>query len=365
MVLQTVGALAARHAATAQEEAKTSMLAQDDEVEFHGLCRWTTWGFMVPGKRRVVSVVLHPVAAGLVAAAATFALAPANFDNIVSRGSAMVAVFPVLGWFSVCAALYSLTVARPPEPATLQALDEWDLAAFNRPLHVLLLTVPLLVIKLGRLSPAPDWLLTCDVVCRLTICALPLLWLGGVLPPWDVAIELQRVYCWSLVRNCAYRPACQGGRLRWLRQAALRFHTLVSPLLLVMYVTWATETDPRPPAGSLEDGLLAVCLLRCYRWIWQNPEAALPEACAVFLLRLVWPAAAAWRPELELTVVSWLHNRLTQLWFKLYMCLVLQATWLVVKERRRGYILLGTCWALDRRNGVLKALSPVSELVKC
>ena len=34
----------------------------------------------------------------------------------------------------------------------------------------------------------PDWLVTCDVVCRLTLCALPLLWLLGVIPPMDVAL---------------------------------------------------------------------------------------------------------------------------------------------------------------------------------
>ena len=146
--LQTAGLLAARRSA-AQRDVKTSILAQDDEVTFEGVCHPSTWGFIVPGKRRLSSLFLHPLMAGLAAASAAVALSPEHLPPVVRHGVALVAVYPALGWLSVCTGLYSVTAARPPEPACLRALDEWEMAALNRPLHLLLLTVPLLVIRFG------------------------------------------------------------------------------------------------------------------------------------------------------------------------------------------------------------------------
>lgn len=88
VAVQTVGVAAAKH--DTQEDVKTSMLAQDDEVEFRGLCHWSTWGFIVPGKRKVVNVLLQPLLGGVTTAAATFALSAENFDNIVNVSACFI-----------------------------------------------------------------------------------------------------------------------------------------------------------------------------------------------------------------------------------------------------------------------------------
>ncbi|XP_043190633.1 pecanex-like protein 4 [Amphibalanus amphitrite] len=384
----------------------------------------------------MVSLALHPLAAGLAAAAAAVALSPDTLPAVSRHGAALVVLFPVLGWLSVCTGLYSVTVARPPEPAALRALDDWEVAALNRPLHLLLLSAPLLFIQHGWPSPTPDWLITCDVVARLTMCALPLLWLFGVIPPMDVAfgwlseqtlillcggspcillcggspcvtpsrlaVQLllaaalavplccipsadrllpaavggcllsadvvgllqwlwcaARVYCAGLLRNCLYRPAAGRGVTGWVRAAGLRLHTLGAPLLLTLFIAWEIEAAAadRPPRGSPEDLLSAVCLARCYRWVWQNTEAALPETALVFLVRLLWPTAAAWRPEFVLTAASALRDRLTQLRGKLYMAAVLLSSWLSVKERRRAHVLFALNTALLPITAGLLALS--------
>ena len=41
-----------------------------------------------------------------------------------------------------------------------------------------------------------------------------------------VFVELQRVYCGGLLRNCLYRPAGGPGAVRWIRAAGLRLHTV-------------------------------------------------------------------------------------------------------------------------------------------
>ena len=41
-----------------------------------------------------------------------------------------------------------------------------------------------------------------------------------------VFVELQRVYCAGLLRNCLYRPAGADDTVRWVRTLGLRLHTL-------------------------------------------------------------------------------------------------------------------------------------------
>ena len=67
----------------------------------------------------------------------------------------------------------------------------------------------------GRLRPPPPGALPSLGAALLVVAA------GRA-----VFVELQRVYCAGLLRNCLYRPAGGGGTLRWLRAAALRLHTL-------------------------------------------------------------------------------------------------------------------------------------------
>ena len=148
LCLQAVGVAASRRAA-AQQDVKTSILAQDDEVAFEGVWRASTWAFIVPGKRRLLSLAVHPAAAGLAAAAAAAALSPEWLAPVARHGAALWVLVPLLGWLSVCTGLYSVTAARPPEPASLRALDEWEVAELNRPLHLLLLSAPLLLIRSG------------------------------------------------------------------------------------------------------------------------------------------------------------------------------------------------------------------------
>ena len=148
LALQLVGVAAARRAA-AQRDVKTSILAQDDEVVFEGVFQPSTWAFIVPGKRRLASLAVHPAAAGVAAAAAAAALSPELASAVTEHGAALAVLLPLLGWLSVCTGLYPVTAARPPEPASLRALDDWEVAALNRPLHLLLLSAPLLLIQLG------------------------------------------------------------------------------------------------------------------------------------------------------------------------------------------------------------------------
>lgn len=75
--------------------------------------------------------------------------------------------------------------------------------------------------------------------------------------------------------------------------------------------------------------------------MWQSTDCALWETVAVCLLRLLAPSATAGWTEVALAAASLLRDRLTQLALKLYGALVLQATWLTVKEKRRGRVLLG------------------------
>lgn len=93
------------------------------------------------------------------------------------RGSWLVAVYPVLGWLTVCTALYSVTVSVCPEPATLRAPDDWELVAAYRPLYLVLLTLPLITIKLQSVTTCVSGYFHVSYmqseVLRGTFCAAP------------------------------------------------------------------------------------------------------------------------------------------------------------------------------------------------
>ena len=112
-----------------------NMLSEEDEIEFDSCCAVQTVNFIIPGHKYLVSLVLHAIVAAVVGGLAFSYLLPSTLKLLYNHVAATV-IFFILGWLTTLIGLYPVTVGGPPEPATFQALDSYDLMAYSRPAHM-------------------------------------------------------------------------------------------------------------------------------------------------------------------------------------------------------------------------------------
>ena len=147
LILQAAVVMLRRKASVTQ----TPVMAFDDDddnddVEFKS---GATLDFMFPPKRFKFNIVLHAVFSGAICSLALLYLLPATLNDLYGSTSVTVAL-SVFGWFAFCVAQYSLTVAPPPEPATLHALDTWEIEPLRRPFYIILFFCVDIVARWGR-----------------------------------------------------------------------------------------------------------------------------------------------------------------------------------------------------------------------
>ena len=115
-----------------------NILAEDDEVYFESWRSVGTIEFIVPGKKYRANIVVHAAAVGVVGALGFWYLLPTTLNQLF--GICVTVILYVLGWFTLCVALYSVAFSSPPETATFRTTDPWEVAPLMRPFYVLAFT---------------------------------------------------------------------------------------------------------------------------------------------------------------------------------------------------------------------------------
>ena len=121
-----------------------NILSEEDEVDFDSCCSSETIAFIIPPKKYIVNLIFHAVLSGPLVGMATLYLLPSTLETMFGNVGVTVVLF-ALGWFTVCVAQYSLSVAPPTETAVYRATDSYELNSLTRPFYVLVcLTIHIL-----------------------------------------------------------------------------------------------------------------------------------------------------------------------------------------------------------------------------
>ena len=123
-----------------ENEGVGPQLDDEDSIDFSGSSCFhlETFDFIF-AKRRLHSLLLHPLVSGLLSFAGCFMLFPRVLqETLPVAGVVVVALF---GWFTLCNALYSLTAGPPHETAVYRPMDPLELRFLMRPFYVLAVAV--------------------------------------------------------------------------------------------------------------------------------------------------------------------------------------------------------------------------------
>ena len=110
----------------------------DDEesvdLELGSCCNFEMFNFIF-ARKKIHSLILHPIVSGLVSFSGGILLQPGvMLESMHIAGVVLVSIF---GWYSVCSAHYSLSISPPQETATYRPTDPLDLRFLMRPFYVL------------------------------------------------------------------------------------------------------------------------------------------------------------------------------------------------------------------------------------
>ena len=118
---------------------------QDQVVTFSSCFDRTTIDFIF-SRKRLLSLIIHPFIVGVLSYAGCFLLLPTVM--LESLHIAGLVVVYVVGWYTQCSALYSLTVNVPNELAALYRLtDPLELRYLMRPFYIVLVAATFITIR--------------------------------------------------------------------------------------------------------------------------------------------------------------------------------------------------------------------------
>ncbi len=203
---------AARPSSGVGARRRRDLFSEEEVHELDGWCGAATWKLIVPPKRHKINVLVHAAVAGVCAAVCLDLLHYPHvrplFDD--SAGARAVIVF---GWCACANALFGAVLGpAPPETATYRPLDSLELGALSRPVHLLVLSAPHLVLRLWPSAQVEEepwrWL---NRLCHVLIAFAPALWLLGVLPP----VETLVLWLGEQVQQFAFGGATAASQVRF------------------------------------------------------------------------------------------------------------------------------------------------------
>ena len=138
LLIETIGAVI-RHLHTrnsVQTVVEGVQLDDEESIDFDidSCCSFETFNFIFT-RKKIHSLILHPLVSGLFAFSGCFLLQPSVI--LESMHIAGVVFVSIIGWYTVCSAHYSLNVSPPQtETATYRPTDPLELRFLNRPFYV-------------------------------------------------------------------------------------------------------------------------------------------------------------------------------------------------------------------------------------
>lgn len=107
----------------------------EDDVLFTDCCSFSVLNFILPPKKWIPNVLIHPLLAGVVSAFCFWFLLPSNQEVIFGDKTGAI-LYSIVGWFVSCVGLYPLVGQPPKEPNTLQLNDPIEIASATRALYI-------------------------------------------------------------------------------------------------------------------------------------------------------------------------------------------------------------------------------------
>ena len=112
-----------------------TQLDDEESVDFafESCCTFETFYFIF-ARKKLHSLILHPLISGIVSFSACFILQPSVM--LESLHIAGVVVVSIIGWYTLCSAHYSLSVSPPHETPTYRPTDPLDLRFITRSFYI-------------------------------------------------------------------------------------------------------------------------------------------------------------------------------------------------------------------------------------
>ena len=134
LVLGVTGACVRRRSQVVAPSVANAQLDDEESIDFSSCCELETFNFIF-SKKKIHSLILHPLISGLFSFAGSLMLFPGVMQEAMHIAG--VVVVSVTGWFALCNAHYSLSVSAPHETATYRPTDSLELRFLMRPFYVM------------------------------------------------------------------------------------------------------------------------------------------------------------------------------------------------------------------------------------
>lgn len=144
LALGVSGACIRRHCVVDVPPVADIQLDDEESIDFTSCCELEMFNFIF-SKKKVHSLLLHPLLSGLFSFAGCVMLSLGVMQEAM-HVAGVVVVF-ILGWFTLCNAHYSLSVAAPHETATYRATDPLELRFLMRPFYVMITAVVFILVR--------------------------------------------------------------------------------------------------------------------------------------------------------------------------------------------------------------------------
>lgn len=137
LLLEVIGVLIRyRHSKSTDNVGIGDAQLDDEESTDFALgscCTFETFDFIF-ARKRLHSLLLHPLASGLLSFCGCFILQPSIM--LESLHIAGVVIVSIIGWYALSSAHYSLSVSPPQETANYRPTDPLDLRFLARPFYI-------------------------------------------------------------------------------------------------------------------------------------------------------------------------------------------------------------------------------------
>lgn len=173
------------------------LLAEEDEIIFDSCFSTDTFLFFIPPKRYYLSIFTSSLLSTFVNGLGLWYSLPYSTFTILYGYDTVGSIFLfIFSWIVICISQYPLLLGNPvPETAAYRSVDFYETQNLWRPLTVSIFFIVFLVDILVDSAV----LTNINNILHIVFCILPLLWILGVIPPFDAlslwATEQFLVFC--------------------------------------------------------------------------------------------------------------------------------------------------------------------------
>lgn len=239
---------------------RRAAISDDDGITFFGCCDPQTTVFVLPPASSVLEKIVNAIVLSVMQAIATLFLLPSR--TIDALGDDLAVALCVLGWISVCIAVFGLTGNTPVEPSRFRELSNSPLNghSLSRSVHVLILTS--IEFAITGSAYACNQIST-NVLLPVMVC-MPIVWVFGIIP------TVEGLFPWVAEQVLVY---IMGGSaaLSDSRLAKMLFISILNVVLIGLLGSYL-QSEVAVIVGTVTGGLLSVQYKTIFNCGWQQTK---------------------------------------------------------------------------------------------